>query len=353
LFSIDTAFHPLKDEEVTGELIEVRISSMSFKNFDFLEKKVSFVLECVTEKPYFWKLLSSSAEKIFFCKKESSTILYFNQTVDCGYIKLYRFRPSANALLYLDETVHASEILSEEYLYNLIDTESARYVFKAWNEHKERVTSLPTEFVEGRMKNTSVEKAMIFSKGDGCVVCGDVAQCYAATTVGDLNSAFIMKLPVCKEHLDEARKFPSNFSFLASLFSLNMDLDDVYKSHKIDDELIPLVHETIASELNGSIGMSKKTQRGWELWINLSSGWKWLLRLGSFTDYAYVLFEPNVKKERYRADSAPDHPDVKFFPMHEHSSPNRKSDIVSPSFLYGHPFFDLKRLRDVGNDLGA
>lgn len=50
------------------------------------------------------------------------------------------------------------------------------------------------------------------------------------------------------------------------------------------------------------------------------------------------------------ADSAPDHHDLPFFPDHEHARPDRNSDVRSPSFLYGNPFFDFKRLRQVSDE---
>jgi hypothetical protein len=66
-----------------------------------------------------------------------------------------------------------------------------------------------------------------------------------------------------------------------------------------------------------------------------------------------MLFEPGVKDERYRSDSAPDHPELNFFPVHEHSKPNKKKDTVTPSYLYGHPLFDLKRFKAIGEKFGA
>lgn len=60
-----------------------------------------------------------------------------------------------------------------------------------------------------------------------------------------------------------------------------------------------------------------------------------------------LTFKPGVNKEVYRADSAPDHRELPFFPDHEHSKPDRKGDVTAPSFLYGNPLLDLKRLRDV------
>ena len=108
------------------------------------------------------------------------------------------------------------------------------------------------------MQNTSVDRGMIVSKGDGCVSCGEKAECYAATTFGDTSKAFMLQLPVCRQHLKEARNHPGIFSFFATLFNLQLDWDEVEKLPYIQDELIPLLHLTVAEELNGSVGKYKK-----------------------------------------------------------------------------------------------
>lgn len=64
-----------------------------------------------------------------------------------------------------------------------------------------------------------------------------------------------------------------------------------------------------------------------------------------------TIAKPGETKELYRADSAPDHLDLPFFPDHDHSRPYKKSDSTAPSFLYGNPLFDFKRLRGIGQEL--
>ncbi|MCY1454131.1 hypothetical protein D9M71_711730 [compost metagenome] len=109
----------------------------------------------------------------------------------------------------------------------------------------------------------------------------------------------------------------------------------------------------MAKELSGYLSTIEKRKNGWFLRLNLASGWSWRVRLNSFSDYSYMLFDQN-DMQKYRADSAPDHRDVKFFPHHEHSAPlQKKKDNITPSFLFGHPLFDLKRLKNAGRLYGA
>jgi len=124
-------------------------------------------------------------------------------------------------------------------------------------------------------------------------------------------------------------------------------------SESIPDEIIPAIHQIVADELGGTVGLVEKRNNGWSLEIELAAGWHWIIRVKSLADYAYMLFNSSEKKAVYRADSAPHHPELPFFPDHEHSKPDRKNDIRSPSFLYGIPLFDLKRLRDISDQYGA
>ncbi|MFZ6750082.1 hypothetical protein [Undibacterium sp. Ren11W] len=353
LFNIDSALTPLAEPDVTASIIEARVSSLAFRNFDFMERQLPFIIECCTYNAKYWFRLAEACDQIYFIRHQASIVLVFPQTSDCGCIRTYRFRPNGTVQLPPTSIERTLNLSNEETLYEILDTPSNRYIFNVWHNYMIKATELPTELVTGRMANTSVDRAMIFSKGAGCVVCGDAAKCYAATTIGNIDNAFMVQLPVCSTHLDDAKRHPSIFMFFASLFGIELEWDELEKLPLIPDNVIPLVSTTVAAELGGVIGKVEKRERGWHIWIELESGWKWLLRLSSFSDFAYMLYEPGVKDERYRSDCAPDHAELKFFPVHEHSAPNKKKDAVSPSYLYGHPFFDLKRFKDVGEHLGA
>lgn len=353
LINIDSALSALPRDEITAQVVDAYVSAYAYKNFDGIQKRLPFVLELSTHDLATWKKLVISAPRRYWSRQQNQGILVFDATVDCGFTRTYRYRPRAG----LTHKYAAEEIWTilrdEDTLYEVLDMVSARCIFNSWTKHKDAITDLPTEFVTGRLKNTSVEKAVVFSKGDGCVVCGAQATCYAATTTGTSAAALLVQLPVCKEHLEKAKSYPTIFEFLVSLFQLKIEWSTVQKLDAIPNDCIPLVHELVATDLGASVGQVKRTARGWELEMSLPTGWRWLLRVNTFTDFCYLLFEPDQKKPAYKADSAPHHTELKFFPNHEHLRPDRKSDRVSPSFLYGHPLFDLKRLKAVSDSFGA
>ncbi|MGY1449740.1 toxin-antitoxin system TumE family protein [Pseudomonas chlororaphis] len=352
LLNIDSALESLTEDEITGRVIDAMVCSHSFKSMDEIEKRIPFVLELSTRNSSHWKKLITLSSKRYWIKETQEGVAVFDANLDCGYIRMYRLRNSNVEQRTLIDSGWI-ELRNEETLYEILDTPTNRHIFDSWYKDKQQVMDLPVELVSGRLKNTGVEKAFIFAKGNGCVVCGEKASCFAATTVGRDLVAVMIQLPVCSEHLADAKSHPSAFSFLASLFNLSWDWPAVQRLEAIPDELIPVIHSLAAEELGGEVTPATKRENGWQLRVSLPSGWYWLLRINSLSDYAYMLFEPGQKKHCYRADSAPHHPEIPFFPMHEHSRPDKAKDEVSPSFLYGHPLLDIKRLKSAGHHYGA
>jgi len=329
---------------------------LSFRNFDEVPKRLPHVLELCTRKEQFWRELIAVAANRYRIKSTGQDVLLFEQSLECGFLRTFRFRPERPWVSSSSDLAGNHEwvtLANEDVLYDMLDCGAAKAVHQAWNDQKARAMDLPTEFVNGRLTNTTVDRAVILSRGDGCVVCGSKASCYAATTMGDIQAPVLIHLPMCPDHLADAKAHPTIFQFLVELLQQSVELPDVTMLPSIPDDLVGVVHRLAALALGAEVGDVKRGRRGWELSMPLASGWRWLLRINSFTDYCYLLFEPNKKKPAYKADSAPHHHELKFFPDHEHSQPDRKSDRVAPSFLYGHPLLDIKRLRAVSIEKGA
>lgn len=353
LIKIDSAMDAIPADDVTATVIDTWVCSRAFDLLKAVPSRISFVLELSVQKEIFWKRLVIIAPRRYWINGQQNGVLVFDANQDCGCIRTYRLtkRETQNELAFTNHPW--IELQSEEELYQLLDTPDGKREFEAWQGRTQKVLSMPIQLVEGRLTNTSVEKTFVFAKGNGCVVCGKNAECYAATTVGSPSAAVMIQLSVCSEHLASAKQHPSAFSFLASLFNLSWDLPALQKLDSIPDELIPTIHELAAKELGGTVGLADKRKRGWHLRLSLPSGWHWLLRVNSLSDFAYMLYEPGVPTERYRVDSARDHRDMPFFPIHQHSNPEEDDDEVSPSFLYGHPLFDIKGLLSAGKRYGA
>lgn len=48
LFNVDSLLEELQQEAVTGEILDMFVSSLAFRNFDGYARRLPFVLECVT-----------------------------------------------------------------------------------------------------------------------------------------------------------------------------------------------------------------------------------------------------------------------------------------------------------------
>ncbi|MEE5101661.1 hypothetical protein V2J88_19580 [Pseudomonas alliivorans] len=352
LFNIDSLIEELQGEAPDGKTLDLYVASLAFKNFDFVMRRLPFVFESVTYNPNVWQTLVQAAPLKFRIRDTLEEVLVFVQTEHCGCLRTYRFK--RQRVLSVDEIVANGWVTlpTSRSLYDQLDTPAARSVHDAWHAWRTQTTQEPTALAEGRFQNTSVTRSLIFSGVGGCVACAAPAVASARTTLGtDAGRGVLIQLPLCAVHMESARQQPSVMRFLESLFSMSLNLPDVERAEAIPDELIPHIHALVAEGLNGEVGEAEKRRRGWHLRIPLTGGWHWLLRLNTLMDYAYMLYQPGVSKEVYRADSAPDHPDLPFFPDHEHSKPYKKSDATSPSFLYGNPLFDIKRLCDVEREL--
>ena len=216
--------------------------------------------------------------------------------------------------------------------------------YSEWVARQQKVLAVPTELAEGRLANTTVEKAMIYSRGDGCVFCGSPAPGFAGTTICE--GKLFLQLPVCPTHLEAAKAAPTVLSVLAELLHAQIDLPLLQKYDHIPDEYVVPIINFIAEKLATTASRPEKRKNGWHTTLARPSGWQWVLRLRALHDYAYMLLDPN-KKEQHRIDSAPDHPDVPFGPSHQHDRPNSKKERVSPSFTYGIPLFDVVLLNEI------
>lgn len=334
-------------------MIDLCVASLAFKNFDFVAKRLPFLIECSTRDPLTWLRLLDAATDRYWILGESEGVAVYGATDHCGCIRTYRLtiNHAARAQQWGRNWVVLPAI---QELYSRLDTATARAVFDAWHHRTSLSTQEASALAEGRLQNTTVAHSLILTSGRGCVVCAAPAVAHASTTVGFAAAdATFLQLPVCADHLEAARVEPSVLAFLAKAFSLSFDLPTLIRCESIPDTVIPTVHQLAAGELGGAVGSAEKRDRGWNLKIELPTGWHWILRLNSLMDYAYMLFKPGDAKAVYRADSAPHHPELPFFPDHEHTKPGRKKDVQTPSFLYGLPLFDLKRLRDISDQHGG
>jgi hypothetical protein len=353
LFNVDSLVEELAGDQ-SASTIDLCVASLAFRNFDFVAKRLPFLVECSTRDPFTWLRLVDFASERYWIREADEGVAVYAATDHCGCIRTYRFNLNHAARAQMWDRKWMS-LPNEQALYAKLDTPASRAVFDAWHYWSSQSTEATTMLAEGRFKNTVVGRSLIlFANGHGCIVCAAPATAHARTTLGLVAAdATLIQVPFCGGHLEAVRAEPSVLAFLAKTFAMSIDLPGLIRSDSIPDEIIPIIHQIVASELGGTVGSVEKRDNGWNLEIVLAAGWHWIIRVKSLVDYAYMLFDPNEKKAVYRADSAPHHPELPFFPHHEHSKPDRKNDSHSPSFLYGIPLFDLKRLRDISDQYVA
>jgi hypothetical protein len=350
LFNVDEIFQSCSADEKSAATIDLCVAALAFRNFDFYPRRFPFIVECVCSSEALWQMLFDQASACYWLRDRQEGILVYEATSHCGCLRTYRFKSPHFALRGSTDRSWKS-IATEADLYQMLDTPSAREIYRRWYDWTETKTQQQTALAQGRMNNTSVNKTIIFSGEVGCVACNAPATGYANTTLGiPPDASTLVQLPVCQHHLRLASEAPNVLTFLLGIFNLSMDLPVTRSWDAIPDEMIADIHQHVADELEGVPGQCEKRKRGWLLEIRLSEGWRWLLRLNTLMDYSYMLFRPDDKKAVYRADSAPDHPDLAFFPHHEHSRPDRKSDVRTTSFLYGLPLFDIVRLKTLSQE---
>lgn len=344
LLSIDKNYESLSDAEVTAQVMDGYICVMSLNLLDFPKRK-EHILELVTHKLHYWERLIREADELFWLKKEGRGWAAFYPNQDCGYTRVYRYKPSKDHDIRRDKPWDVGSwrlIQSETSLIDILNTVEYSEIFKNWKTHQIKVNSTPTEFAEGRLSNTSVDKVMLVTKGNGCAVCGAPAGHHATTTLSEY-STVMLSISLCENHRLEASKHPCILKFFGTLFFLNLDIPDLIKLDHIPDDLVVPIADIIASNLNAKFDNPEKRKRGWHIRFEMQDGWSWLLRLNTLTDYAYMLFN-SANKQLHRIDSADDHPDVPFGPDHQHFNPKTKRESIKPSFSYGIPLLDFPLL---------
>lgn len=349
LFNLDSLLAELGNQVFDASSIDLYVASLSYKNFDFIERRLPFVVESVTYDLDVWRRLVAAAPLKYWIQSNQEGVVVYPQTDHCGCLRSYRYRggfPAVKGLSSIWVTVADSQTL-----YGALNTPETRGVYDAWSQWMAVCTREATDLADGRYKNTTVTRSLILSGLGNCLACSAPAIASARTTIACIpGNGALIQLALCAEHLEQVKDQPNVLKFLGTLFSLSIDIPEFGRTEAIPDDLIPHLHAMVAEELGGKAANAENRENGWHLKVELPNGWWWLLRLNSLMDYSYMLLSPDEKRQVYRADSAPHHRELPFFPDHEHSRPDRKKDIHSPSFLYGNPFFDFKRLRDIGEE---
>jgi hypothetical protein len=344
LILIDDIFTSINQSDTTAKVIDGYICVMGM-NFQDFKQRQDHIVELVTHNLVYWEKLIGGADSLYWLESEGRGWAVFLPNMDCGLTRIYRYKPSKQQDLkkYVPWEIGTwKKILSEEALINILSGIENQAIYENWKQHQLNINSVPKEFAEGRLTNTTVDKAMLVTKGNGCAVCGDKATHRATTTLSEF-STVMLSISLCKDHEAEAIKHPCILTFFGTLFFLNISIPDLVKLDHIPVELLTAIVKLIASNLNAEYSELEKRKGGWHVKFVMDDQFYWVLRLNTLMDYAYMLFSPE-KKQLHRIDSANHHQTIPFGPDHQHFNSNTKKESITPSFSYGIPLFDLPLL---------
>jgi hypothetical protein len=313
-----------------------------------LDRHPAFIIGLVTRTEQLWRNILNSSDQNFWINDEGIGIALFEPNADCGATTIYKWDP-IQSQLHQSGGPQPSNFRWQNYesgiqLMRMLLNSDRPNKYISWLSKTQKILSLPMQLAEGRLTNTTVEKAVIYSRGDGCVFCGMTASAYAATTI--CGGKLFLQLQVCEDHLKQANAAPTVLSVLAEVLHAQIDLPHLQKFDHIPDEYVGSIIKYLADGLMSSASVPEKRKNGWHSTLTRPSGWSWVVRLHALNDYAYMLFDKN-EKQRHRIDSAPHHPEIPFGPSHQHFYPGTKREISSPSFTYGVPLFDVISLNDI------
>jgi len=345
LISIDTSLKALPRHEVTAAVADAYVAAYAF-NLVEMERSVPFIISLVTHDEDLWLQLLVACQWTCWLRSEGCGVAVFEPDSACGATRVYQWTPHPGQRR-LYPAPHPANldwkaVDSETQLIALLDLQDRPKKYEEWAAHQAQTLALPTQFAEGRMENTTVERSIVMSRGDGCAFCGQPAPGYVGTTI--CNGKLFVQLPACPQHVAESKAAPTVLSLIAELLHAQIDLPVLWKLDHIPDECIAPIVSFLASRLGEQATEPEERKNGWHATIKRVSGWSWILRLKALHDYAYMLMDPQGN-ERYRIDSAPDHPEIPFGPSHRHSAPRSKKDQITPSFTYGIPLFDIASLK--------
>lgn len=320
--------------------------------FNALEVPRRFVnsFEMVTQNPSLWIMAANSAGAIYDLADEKALIAEFSPTDDFPFYRLYCYRHDQRGAVakealasMLSKRMPAVSIF--ELFKRYSDAVDAQKATK-WVADLKKALSPSTSVAEGRIQNTTVEKVVVlYRKAAGCVLCGGKAKGFVGSTIGWPTSILYIA-NTCETHQLVAKQFPTILHFVFDLFQFGLDLGEVIKREEIPENILGILGQVIEKELFARLINTAKKGVQTTLTFERNSGFHVILRLRTLMNYGYMLDYPDGTPYR-RIDSAPDHPDIPFFPDHLHLAPGQDNSNVVSSYTYGFPLLDLPLINNL------
>ena len=320
--------------------------------FNALEipRRFANAFELVTQNPSIWMMTANGAKAVYDLASEKILISEFSPSEDFPFHRLYCYRygpegavPKEALASMVSSRPQAASV--SELLKRYSDPSDVQRS-TAWESELKKALSPSTLVAEGRIQNTTVEKVIVlYRKAAGCVLCGGKAKGFVGSTVGWPTSILYIA-NTCEAHQLLAKQFPTILHFVFDLFQIGLDLGAVIKHEAIPENVLVILGQVIERELCAKLINTSVKGTQTTLTFERDSGFHVILRLRTLMNYGYMLDYPDGTPYR-RIDSAPDHPDIPFFPDHLHISPGRDNSNVVSSFTYGFPLLDLPSIENL------
>ncbi|EGQ9240477.1 hypothetical protein D8T49_21900 [Vibrio vulnificus] len=349
LLGIDSTIEEHGLELQTGLHVDSFFVCWLFNAID-IPRRFYTAYEMVSHNPYLWLKLAEDAHSIYDAVRENMLVAVYQPDINTPFFRLYCYQyirsgaaPKEALISKLSKkvTLKATQELHVEF-----SDEKHVSKVKLWVENLKKELAPTTLVAEGRLENTTVVKTVIlYRQTAGCVICGEKATNFVGSTTG-YEQAILFIANVCEKHQELAKNHPSILHFVFSLFELGLDLGVLVKSKSIPPAVIDLIKIEIERQLEVNLVKSREKDNETTLTFVRKSGFKIILRLNELMDYGYMINTPNGKPYR-RIDSAPDHPDIDFFPDHIHLKPGKDNSDVISSYTYGIPLLDLPIIKKL------
>lgn len=355
MLGIDTTIEAHGLEFNYGDQVDSFFICFLFNALD-IPRRFSNAFEMATSNPTLWLMIAKSTRVLYDLVQEKLLVSEFEPDDNLPFHRLYCYNYGRSGAASKEVL---TSMLSAKAKPTSTNELSAKYSDPAhiqrsnvWTNDLKKALSPSTMVAEGRIQNTTVEKVIVlYRKAAGCVLCGGEAKGFVGTTVGWPTSILYIA-NTCETHQATAKEHPSILHFIFDLFQLGLDIGTILKTESVPDNVVSILSQIIEEELCvKSIGTTKKGPQT-TITFQRNSGFKVILRLKTLMDYGYMLDAPDGKSFK-RIDSAPDHPNIRFFPDHIHLSPKKDNSNVISSFTYGFPLLDLpviKRLLLEGEE---
>lgn len=229
-----------------------------------------------------------------------------------------------------------------------IEAQNYSMRFNEWEIDRKNKNLIFTQLLDGRLKNTAVEKGIWLSTNNHCLICNTETNTMSTTTIVS-KTGLIIGMQLCNRHALEAQERKNLINFLAENYGIPpiFVADAEITNH--NRAALVMTANMLKEELNCKL--EKICTEKYTITAKRESGCTIILRQTALNNYAYIIKDPSGK-DIARIDSANDH-EVAYGPDHLHINLSKSKSIkknkmsVESSFTYGYAPLDINIIKEM------